>query len=128
MSEVEEKELYSFGPMGVKICFSRPSTFTMTTKNMTKVTLTDRRIYGSPKGFLFPTKFLPFKSKAQFDVPYDTILTIEQVSLALWKGLWIQYRDGDKSKEVSILCDPTNYHHLSKAYDLLQAAKPSIRK
>ena len=72
-------------------------------------------------------KLLPFKGSAQFQVSYDSILAIEQVSLGLWKGFWIQYRDENKSKEVSILCDPINYHHISKAYDLLQAAKASIR-
>jgi len=125
--EVEEKEVYSFGPMGVRICFSRPSMFARTIKNMTKIALTNRRIYGSPKGSLIPMKLLPFKGSAQFQVSYDSILAIEQVSLGLWKGFWIQYRDENKSKEVSILCDPINYHHISKAYDLLQAAKASIR-
>ena len=124
-SGVEEKELYSFGPMGVKICYSRPSMFARTIKNMTKIAMTNRRIYGFPKGSLIPTKLLPFKSSAQFQVPYDTILAMEQVSLGLWKGIWIQYRDGNQSKEISILCSAGNYHDISKAYDLLQATKPS---
>jgi hypothetical protein len=122
----QESEIYSFGPMGVKICFSRPSTFGWTVKNMTKVTLTNREIYGTPKSSLVPTKLLPFKSSAQFQVPYNTILGVEHVSLGLWKGVWIQYLDENKTKEVSILCDPTNSHHIPKVYDLLQAAKTGI--
>jgi hypothetical protein len=126
MSDVEEKELYSFGPLGVKTCFSRPSMFAWTSKNMAKITLTNRRIYGAPKGFLIPTKLLPFKGSAQFEVPYDSILAIEEVRLGLWKGLWIQYQAEGKSKEVSILCDATNYQNISKVHDLLHAAKPTL--
>jgi len=118
----QESELYSFGPMGVKLCFGRPSMFAWTFKNMTKVTLTNRGIYGSPKGFLA----LPFKSSAEFQVPYNTILAVEHVSLGLWKGVWIQYRDENKTKEVSILCDLTNSHHIPKVYELLQAARAGI--
>ena len=122
-SVVEEKEVYSFGPMGVQFCHSRPSMFARAVKNMTKIALTDRKIYGLPKGSLIPTKLLPFKSSAQFQIPYDSILAIERVSFGLWKGFWIQYRDQNQTKEISILCSTSNYRDASKAYDLLRAAK-----
>jgi len=117
-SELEEKEVYSFGPMGVIICFRRPSIFTWKLNNMTRITLTNLRIYGSTP---------LFKSLVQFQVPYDSILAIEQTSFGLTKGFWIQYRDQDKIKEVSILAGPIFSRNTSKAYDLLQAARASIR-
>lgn len=119
-SETEERELYSFGPLGVTICFSRPTMFALTFRNMTRIVLTDERIYGFPKGSLAPTELLPFKSKAQFQVPYEAILATEQISVGLQKGVWIQYREEGKLKEVSILCSPINSHHISKIYELLQ--------
>ena len=119
-SEKEERELYSFGPLGVTIYYSRPSMFALTFRNMTKIVLTDKRIYGYPKGSLAPTELLPFKSKAQFQAPYDAILATEQVSFGLQKGVWIRYREEDKLKEVSILCSPVNSHHIPKTYELLQ--------
>jgi hypothetical protein len=119
-SETEERELYSFGPLGVIICYSRPTMFALTYRNMTRVMLTDYRIYGFPKGSLAPTEMIPFKSKAHFQVPYETILATEQVSFGLQKGVWIQYRAGEKLKEVSILCSPVNSHHIAKTYELLK--------
>jgi hypothetical protein len=116
-SEVEEK-VYSFGPLGVMICFSRPRIFAWRLNNMTEITLTNRRIYGSTP---------LFKSLVQFQVPYDSILAIEQVGFGLTKGFWIQYRDQDKIKEVSILGVPIFSTSISKAYDLLQATRASIQ-
>lgn len=119
--ETEERELYSFGPLGVRICYSRPSLFKRTILNMTQIVLTDKRIIGLPKGTLYPTKLLPFKGLAQFQVSYETILTTELISFFFQKGVWIQYREEDKRKEVSILCSPVNSHHISKTYELLQS-------
>ena len=81
-SEPQEKELYSFGPMGVRICFSRPGFFTPVARNITRVVLTDRRIYGVHRGSL------PFfKDKASFQVPYASIVSMEQFGFFLNKGL-----------------------------------------
>lgn len=120
-----EKELYSFGPMGVEICSKRPSMFALMTKNMTKITITNQRIYGSPKGSFVPSRLLPFKNSAEFSIPIDSIVKIEQVGLGFWKGFWVQYRDGNENHEISILSSPGNRHDVEKAYDLLQHTKPS---
>jgi hypothetical protein len=72
-SEADERELYSFGPLGVRIFHSRPSVFAWSILNMTRIVLTDKRIYGFPKGALIPTKLL-FKSSARFQVPYESIV------------------------------------------------------
>jgi len=42
----QEKEILSFGPWGISVCFSRPGLFVLTQQNNTQITLTDRRIYG----------------------------------------------------------------------------------
>jgi hypothetical protein len=59
-SEPQETELYSFGPMGVGICFSRPGFFATIAKNITRVVLTIKRIYGVPQG--------PFLARAHDNV------------------------------------------------------------
>jgi hypothetical protein len=118
--ETEEKTLYSVGPMWVTICYSRPSMFALTFRNMTRIVLTDRRVYGFPKGSLVPTEMIPFKSKARFQVPYETIVATERVNFGLQKGIYIQYREEDRLKEVSILCSPINSHQVSRIYELLQ--------
>lgn len=120
-SKPQEKELYSFGPMGVGLCFSRPGFIKWIVQNSTKIVLTDRRIYGVPNGIgLIPTRLLLFKDKASFQVPYSTIVSTESFNYLLWKVLWIQYREGEKTKEVSVMCNPANYQHLVQAEDILQ--------
>jgi hypothetical protein len=123
--EAEEKELYSFGPMGVGICFRRPGLTVPIVRNSTKIVLTNRRIRGSPQASIIPTKLLLFK--AQFEVPYDTILATEQFGYLVNKALWIQYRDAEKTKEVSIICSPRISGNISRAYELIQNAKASLR-
>jgi hypothetical protein len=123
VSETEEKELYTFGPMGVGICFRRPSFSTPIIRNSTKIVLTNRRIRGYPQGGLIPTKLLPFK--AQFEVPYENILATEQFGFLVNKALWIQYRDGEETKEVSIMCSPRISGDISRVNELIQNAKSS---
>lgn len=118
--EAQEKELYSFGPMGVRICFSRPGFFTTMAKNITKIVLTDKRIYGEPKTI---GTFSFFKNKAGFQVPYNSIVSTELFNYFLNKGLYIQYRDAEKTKEVSIICTALNSQHVSQAYELVQKAR-----
>jgi hypothetical protein len=103
--EPQEKELYSFGPFGVRICFSRPGFLISVARNITRIILTDKRIYGEPK----TTGTLQFfKDKAGFEVPYNSIVSTERFSFFLNKGLYIQYRDAEKTKEVSIISSGQN--------------------
>jgi hypothetical protein len=112
--EQQEKKLYSFGPIGVRICFSRPGFFTPVVRNITKIVLTDKRIIGEPK----MTGTLPFfKEKASFQVPYNSIVSTEQFGFFLNKGLYIQYRDAEKTKEVSIISSGQN---ISRADEIIQ--------
>ncbi|MGA3191455.1 MAG: hypothetical protein ABSD73_02960 [Candidatus Bathyarchaeia archaeon] len=113
-SEPQEKELYSFGPMGVRICFSRPEFFTPVARNITRVVFTDRRIYGVHRGSL------PFfKDKASFQVTYASIVSMEQFGFFLNKGLYIQYREAETTKEVSIISSGQN---VRQAYETIQKA------
>lgn len=121
----EEKELLSFGPFGVGICFRRPSLTAPIIRNSTKIILTNRRIRGDPQGFIIP-KLVLFK--AQFDVPYDTILTTEQFGYLVNKVLWINYHyAGEETKEVSIICSPRISGNISRAYELIQNAKTNLQ-
>jgi len=114
--EPQEKELYSFGPMGVRIYFSRPGFFTPMARNITRIVLTDKRMIGEPKR----VGTLPFfKDKAGFEVLYNSIASTERFSFFLNKGLYIQYRDAEKTKEVSIISSGQN---ISQAYELIQKA------
>ncbi len=112
--EPQEKELYSFGPMGVRICFSRPGFFTPVARNITRIVLTDKRIIGEPK----TTGTLPFfKDKAGFEVPYNSIVSTERFGFFLNKGLYIRYRDAENTKEVSIVSSGQN---ISRADEIVK--------
>ena len=120
----EEMELLSFGPFGVGICFRRPGLTTPIIRNSTKIVLTNRRIRGDAQapGGIIPKKLVLFK--AQFEVPYNTILTTEQFGYLVNKVLWINYRSaGEETKEVSIICSPRISENISRAYELIQNAK-----
>jgi hypothetical protein len=115
----QETELYSFGPWGVNVCFSRPGTFVWMQKNDTKIVLTNQRIYGSST----------FTNSTRFQVPYLAILAREnfdyRLNLGLWKVLWIKYRAAEKIKEVSIMCFGPNSAHITKAFDIISARSTS---
>jgi hypothetical protein len=110
-----ETELYSFGPLWVNVCFSRPGTFVLMHKNDTKVVLTNRRIYGiSTLG----------RDSLRFQVPYSSIIAKEsydyRLNFGLWRTLWIKYQESNQIKEVSILCISPNSHIIDRAIEILQ--------
>jgi hypothetical protein len=119
----EEMELLSFGPQGVGVCFRRPSLSAPIIRNSTRITLTNRRIRGVPSGFI--RTLGPFK--AQFDVPYETILATEQLGYLVNSVLWINYRLGEEMKEVSIICSPRISGNIQRAYELVQNARANHR-
>jgi hypothetical protein len=114
----EETELFSFGPWGTGVCFSRPSFLTMIQKNDTKIVFTNRRISG----------YSSFTNSLRFQVPYEAIISEEVFAYMLWRVLWIQYQDGAKTREVSIMCTAGNHEHIAKAYDLIVAQKALNRE
>jgi hypothetical protein len=87
-------------------------------ENSAIIVLTNRRIYGKPTG-----RALFFKDKVRFEVPYRAIVAIEQFTFSLRKALWIQYRDGEKVKEISIMCSIFNNQHIPHSYDTVQNAR-----
>jgi len=115
----QENELYSFGPWLVNVCFSRPGTFVLMQKNDTKIVLTNQQIYGSST----------FNNSLRFQVPYPTILAIENFDFRLnfgpWKVLWIKYMTPQKIKEVSIMCFSSDSEHIAKAFNIISLHLPS---
>ena len=115
LSGNQEKELFSFGPWGINVCFGRPGTFVMMHKNDTKIMLTNRRVYGSSI----------HSNSQRFEVPYSTIVATEvynfRLNLGNWKVFWIKYQEPDKSKEVSIM-SMLSSQNIDTAYDILQKA------
>jgi hypothetical protein len=105
----QERELLSFGPMGVSVCFKRPGFFTLTQQNDTKIILTNKRIYGLSS----------FSGKPRFEANYSTINVKEITNYALFKVLYLQYQDDQKTKEVSIMGNPSNYSNITHAYELI---------
>jgi hypothetical protein len=114
----QETELYSFGPWLVNVCFSRPGTFVLMQKNDTKIVLTNQQIYGSST----------FNNSLRFQVPYPTILAIENfdfhLNLGPWKVLWIKYLTPQKIKEVSIMCFGSDSEHIAKAFNIISLHLP----
>ena len=108
----QEDMLYSFGPLGVSVCFSRPGFFVWTQRNNTRIELTSRRISGWP---IFYSTDSP-----RFQIPYNAILLTERFRYLAARVLWIQYMGVDKVREVSIMCSVFNTHHIARANELLQ--------
>ena len=111
----EEAVLHSFGPFGVNVCFSRPGVFVWMQKNNTKIFVTNRRVCGASAHSL--------SDSMRFQVPFGAILAKEKFKFGLWTVVWVQYREGEKIKEVSIMCTTFNAHNIEKTYDLLEKLK-----
>ncbi len=111
----QETELYSFGPMLVNVCFGRPGTFVLMHKNDTKIILTNQRIYGSSS----------LTNSTRFQVPYSAILAKEsfdyRLNFGLWNVLWLKYKEGEKIKEVSIMCFGPNSLQINDALKIVNA-------
>jgi hypothetical protein len=105
----QETDISSFGPWGISICFTRPGLFVMTQQNNTRITLTDRRIYGVAS----------FSGKLRFEVPYKAITYSENINFMLFKVLYIQYQEAERIREVSIMGNFANYNNISQASALI---------
>jgi hypothetical protein len=106
----QEAELFSFGPWGVSVCFRRPGFFVLTQQNNTKIVLTSKQIYG----------IASFSGKLRFKIPFSEITSKENINYALFKVLYLQYQEGEKTKEVSIMGNLANYSNISRAYEFVQ--------
>jgi hypothetical protein len=67
LNKQQETVLYSFGPFGTGICFSKPTFFTVIQKNNTRIELTNTKISG----------YSTFSNKPRFEIPYDSIIAME---------------------------------------------------
>jgi len=115
----QETQLYSFGPLLVNICFSRPGTFVLMQKNNTRIVLTNQRIYG----------LSTLTNSTRFEIFYFNILAKENFNYRLnfgpWSVLWINYREAEKTKEVSIMCSGSNSAHISEALRIINSYSPN---
>jgi hypothetical protein len=115
LSGNQETEIFSFGPWLVNVCFSRPGTFVLMQKNNTKIVLTNQQIYGSST----------FNNSTRFQVPYPTILALENfeytLNMGLWNVLWIKYMTPEKIKEVSIMSFGPNSKQTTEAFKIINA-------
>jgi hypothetical protein len=105
----QESNILSFGPWGISVSFSRPGLFVLTQQNNTRITLTNRRIYGVAS----------FSGKLRFEVSLKAITYSENTTFALFKVLYIQYREGERIKEVSIMGNFANYCNIARACELI---------
>jgi len=104
-------ELYSFGPWGTGVCFSRPGFLTLIQKNNTKIVLTKDRISG----------YSTLTNSERFQIPYNTIVAMEIFDYLLWKVLLIQYQDGQKRLEFSIMGTVANHQSIIMADSFVKA-------
>src|SRR3972149_2113830 len=118
LADAQERELYSFGPWGTGVCFSRPSFFTVIQKNNARIAVTDRRILGE-------STFS--RGSLRFDIPYKAGILAETFSHMLWKVLWLQYQKAGKLSEVSIMCTPSNAHHIFWAYEYIEKSTRQLQ-
>ena len=109
IEQEQENELLSFGPWGISICFGRPGFFVLTQQNNTKIILTNKRIFG----------LASHSGRLRFEAHFNQITSMENTNYALFKVLYFQYREGEKTKELSIMGNPVNYNNISRAYELM---------
>jgi hypothetical protein len=107
----DRAELYSFGPWGTGVCFSRPGFLTLIQKNNTKIMLTNDRLSG----------YSMLTNSERFQIPYKAIVMTEIFDYLLWKVLWIQYQEGQKKLEVSIMGTATNHQSITMADNFVKA-------
>jgi len=98
----DEVILSSFGPAGMAIEFGKPSFFGTSYKNITKIDITNKRIHGSsnasgPFGMLSKAS-----AKCNFDIPLENITGVEKTSYLFTPVTHIQYREGDKLKDLTV--------------------------
>jgi len=105
----QERDILSFGPWGISVCFSRPGLFILTQQNNTRITLTDRRTYGVSS----------FSGKFRFEVYHRAITNSEKINYMHFKVLYIQYREAERAKEVSIMGNFANYRIISQSFELI---------
>ena len=103
-------ELYSFGPWGTGVCFSRPGFLTLIQRNNTKIVLTNYGISG----------YSTLTNSERFQIPYNAIVTTEIFDYMLWKVLWIQYREEQRNLEVSIMCTIAHHQSIALADNLVK--------
>jgi hypothetical protein len=111
ITKIQDRVIYSFGPWGTGICFSKPSFFTMIQKNNTRIELTDQKISG----------YSTFSRKPRFEISYNSISAQETFDYMLWKVLWIRYQDAQRTAEVSIMGTATNHQNITNIQSIMQA-------
>ena len=105
----KESTIFSFGPWGISVCFSRPGMFVLTQQNNTRIILTNRRIYGVAS----------FSGKLRFEVSLKAITHCENINYMLFKVLYIQYQEAERVREVSIMGNFANYDNITRASELI---------
>jgi hypothetical protein len=111
LTKEQDTVLYSFGPFGTGICFSKPSFFTLIQKNNTRIELTNQKISG----------YSPSTNKPRFEIPYNSIISEEIFDYMLWKVLWLRYQEAQKTPEVSIMCTISNHQNITNIHNLIEA-------
>ena len=110
LTNKQDTVLYSFGPWGTGVCFSKPSFFTVIQKNNTRIELTDHTISG----------YSTFTNKPRFEIPYNSIIAEEIFDYMLWRVLWIRYQEAEKTAEVSIMCTITNHQNITNTHNVIE--------
>jgi hypothetical protein len=116
-----ERELCSFGPMGISISHARPGLFAWSTRNLTRVVLTDRRLYGIRQPPLVLRILGGGGQRALFDIPLASIVSIERADFAANRACWIEYRSGRERKGVSITARVLCHEPLRRCEEILRS-------
>jgi len=110
LTKIQDRVIYSFGPWGTGVCNGKPSFFAMIQRNNTTIELTNQRILG----------ISTLTKKPRFEIPYNSIINQESFDYMLWKVLWIQYQDTQKTSETSIMATATNHQHILNIQNIIE--------
>lgn len=97
-----EQELLRFGSFGVGITFGRPSLFRWTKSNRHEVVLTDRRILIVRKPSIARAIFSRKRGGIDLEVPLADVVKTERLSFLGRPVVWLEWRKGAGTREVSI--------------------------
>ena len=116
----EERVLHRFGAFGVGITWGRPALFAWTKYNMFEVVLTDRRVCAVRNPSVARMLVSSKRGQLYFQVPLADVVSMELLTFMSRKAVWLKWREGEATKEVSIECNVFKSGDILRFHQLLQ--------
>ncbi|MFH1176181.1 MAG: zinc ribbon domain-containing protein [Acidobacteriota bacterium] len=118
----QEQTLYRYGPMGISIQFGgRPGVFRKAWQNVVEVVLTNQRLCGLRRHSVFFLRHRGKDGELVFNVPWNAVVAYKAGEMLVNKTLWVQYREGEALKEVSIIAAALRHQHVQRSLEIMSS-------